>query len=53
MYHHLFFYGLMAIAAATYFAVFGFGAFVCWDCIRRMPKDEKKDKGWSESEVED
>ena len=37
MYHHLFFYGLMAIAAATYCVVFGFGpVFLAWACIRRM-----------------
>ncbi len=37
MYHHLFFYGLLAIAAATYFVVFGFGVvYVAWACIRRM-----------------
>ncbi len=34
---HWIIYGLMAIAAATYCVVFGFGpVFVAWDCIRRM-----------------
>ena len=34
---HWIIYGLMAIAAATYCVVFGFGpVFVAWACIRRI-----------------
>jgi hypothetical protein len=50
---HYISYGLLAFAAATYFAVFGFGPFAAWDCIRRMPKNEKKRKGRSEVDEEE
>lgn len=37
--HHWITYGLMAIAAATYCVVFGFGpVFLAWECIRRMSR---------------
>jgi hypothetical protein len=50
MSHHIFIYGLAAIATVAYFLLFGFGGFVAWGCIRRMPKDEKKEKGQTKEE---
>jgi len=43
-------YGYMVITAGACLFGFGLGAFVTWDVISRIPKDQQRERGWSEVE---
>ncbi len=45
-------YGFVVMLGAAHMFGLALGAFVAWDCITRMPKDEPKRQEWSEVDDE-